>query len=402
MRRRTFSIAWISLCLSSFVAAGCGPAGDVDPTESSVEAAADELEGVTLADQLDKFILHAPCCMLSPSKGPGDPMNNLLGPGDLGAHKPLDVEALQTIGRDWRKLVRAMFTDEVYQLPIAPEGVGIMYTTRAGFMDIAHIRMIIDITHRFHDQLVRKGGKKGSVLVSLRSTVTLDEDVPESEFIDVARSIAYDEFLAHEVAAYGKGKIGVPAALRRFYAARGFHLPEYFCPGGHHSAFAPEDLASNFVGTKIAGEALERLDDYDGDFNRAVEDILERRMQELGATDKETAMRAFEVINHVWVDHENALSHFGYDYVLRRNFTRTPWLVEGMSEPTPDWMNEPLGAERRYYTQVMKEIGEVVAIDEIDTRIAETKALAFADYGPLADSPEIARKASPRGGAPRH
>src|SRR5262249_45547108 len=109
------------------------------------------------------------------------------------------------------------------------EVTGIIYTGKAGFIDLGHLRDHCDLTKFIHDQLTIG-------LTPMRVSAVLGEAVmhkcPASD-ITVARAIALDAGLGHEILSYNS-----------------------FSPGGHNSSFSPEDLCSNFLGTLVAERAI--------------------------------------------------------------------------------------------------------------------------------------------------
>jgi hypothetical protein len=96
------------------------------------------------------------------------------------------------------------------------------------------------------------------------------------------------------------------------------------------SAFSPEDLYSNLLGTKIAvAAAFERAARSETLYDRSVDAWLRAVVDFLGPASKETAIEAMRSLEGVWWKAAARLPDPGV--VLRRNLsigeTVTPWLV---------------------------------------------------------------------------
>jgi hypothetical protein len=96
------------------------------------------------------------------------------------------------------------------------------------------------------------------------------------------------------------------------------------------SAFSPEDLYSNALGTKIAvAAALERAARSETLYARSVDAWLRAVVDYLGPASKETAIEAMRSLEGAWWNPGARLPDPGS--VLRRNLstgeTSTPWLV---------------------------------------------------------------------------
>lgn len=209
-----------------------------------------------------------PCCMLAPSQDPRRPANsNLVNPSSLGRHRASN------------------------------EVSGIVYTGKAGFIDLGHLRDHCDVTKFIHNQLTID-------LTPQRVSAVIGEaemhECPLSP-IEVARAIALDAGLGHEIITYDR-----------------------FKPGGHNSAFSPEDLCSNFLGTLVAERAIAR----GGNFDDAVTTELNNLLRDLDAPTPAESRNAFNLINGRWVDWNDLLgtpSLIDDEYLRRCNFTQVPF-----------------------------------------------------------------------------
>ena len=141
-------------------------------------------------------ILPRLCCMFGPSPA------KFIDPTKLGTHKDPVTEIL-----------------------------GIVYTGRAGFIDLGHLRETCDITEFVWTRLQGSGGSS-TLIPIVQGEATIIKKVPQGRWLAVAQAIANDHALGHEISSY-----------------------DVHSPGGHNSAFSPEDLCSNFVGTVVARRA---------------------------------------------------------------------------------------------------------------------------------------------------
>jgi hypothetical protein len=213
-----------------------------------------------------------------------------------------------------------------FSLSLAEDTVGLVYTCHAGFIDFGHLRDTADLTLYYFTRLSEKN-KRGDTFTFgpfYSGTVTINADVPplssprsEPDMLSVAKCLAYDEALFHEVESFWRLEDGM-----------------------HHSAFSPEDLVSNYLGTLVAGIALERsrsLNEvlFEPEVTSAIDEVL----MLLGVLPPTGTADAFAKIAGTWVS-----GHYrSQRYLLRRNFdweVISPWLVSGVTgcsgeSPTP-------------------------------------------------------------------
>jgi len=208
---------------------------------------------------------------------------------------------------------------------------GILYTTRGGFIDIAHLRKAADWTAyhhtRFHFalshnwQCVRLRAKEASVY-----HVTLDyppgwadwsadqrDRVIDELAIRLAQRLAIMQTSWHEIATWF-GYSSTP-------------LPE------KTSAFTYDDTTSHILGAQIAGMALR---DPKRDYDTAVTFYLRGELARLGAVSPEQTVAALRVVEGDW---------WARGRVLKRQLdigeddgVVTPWLAPGFAD------REALGA----------------------------------------------------------
>jgi hypothetical protein len=201
---------------------------------------------------------------------------------------------------------------------------GIVYTGLYGFLDLAHIRDMCDLTKWAYDEISARGGLAPFTLKLDEGEATIHTSLPPNEWISVARAIAYDDGLAHEILSYDE------------------HAP----PGGHNSSFSPEDLCSNYFGTRVAEVAILAGGDFKTNVTKALKSML------FSAVSKADCMRAFDTINDCWVKFTGWTSFQNDDHLRRRNFSVWPWKagIFSMNSPTPSWIGAGFGRAETLYT----------------------------------------------------
>jgi hypothetical protein len=256
--------------------------GPEDPAASETSMPATRT-GVALAESGPAAA--RPCCMLAPSIVPLLPGNsNFVDPTRLGVHR----------GRD--------------------EAVGVIYTGRAGFVDLGHLRDLCDLTKTVLDAISAANGSPSTVATSHGRAVFHASPAP-NVWPELARAIAFQDSFAYELLTY-----------------------DVMTPGGHNSSFSPEDLCSNLLGTTIALRAVRR----GGPFDAAVTSELVTTMSALDAQTVAETRRAFDLINGRWVTFSGARSVVDSSYLRRRNFTHQQWHTGHPSDrPVPSWVTEP-------------------------------------------------------------
>ncbi|WLB58025.1 DUF4056 domain-containing protein [Bradyrhizobium japonicum] len=262
------------------------------------------------------------CCILAPTTSPRTANNNLLEPSNLGVHRG------------------------------ASETTGLIYHPQYGFLDLGHIRDHCDLTYFLYAHIANSGGKTGTVK-TVNSTATITKPVPPEMWVLVARSIAYDDGLGHEIHSYANRLV----------------------PGMHNSSFSPEDLPSNFIGTRVGENALRR----GGDFSAAVTASLQNLL--FGAAALKDTRQAFDNINGCWVSFTDPRSLLDADYLLRRNFTRVPWKAPRVRNAIPSsWMFEDLTPAAAFYDFIYNE-GRRIPKSTFTAEFANIRQDAAKRYG---------------------
>jgi hypothetical protein len=293
------------------------------------------------------------CCLLVPFSRKGSD-ENIANPANLGIHGT------------------------------STEVIGIVYTGRAGFVDLGHLREICDITNSVFDQILSIGGMgRVEIVTTKNNSLTKNTagfaDVTSgvggtsltlSSDIRLARAIAFDYGLGHEITSYD----------------------DFWMPGGHNSSFSPEDLCSNYLGTLLAERAIMEMRSIGGSYNDIVTNELNKMLKFLDVQSKVESLNAFNRVNHRWIEFngpQSAINPLIADsYLRRRNFDQVPFKAGHSSDkPTPpffstDRLSDQLG--RYIYTHID---GKLVNRDDFSTEISRIKADAEKRYGKDFDKP---------------
>lgn len=201
---------------------------------------------------------------------------------------------------------------------------GIVYTERAGFLDIAHIRNSADMTGYIYSRarlaitegwprFQFKGYEPSIYSVSLNYPDAW-ETIPEprrSRLIDqialtLAQHAAFDVMSWHEILTwYGYKSTGI--------------LPE------KNSAFTYDDIPSHALGVRLGAEAIRS----DGDFDQEMTRLLDEAMRDLGAVDPPTLDRAIRAVEGVWWSEPGEPRRRLFDLGTGDRVIE-PWVIEAM------------------------------------------------------------------------
>ena len=239
---------------------------------------------------------------------PGYVLRNLRGLEDVGPHK-YDMGVLGSApSADPGGLER--------------ENNGLLYTCRAGFIDLAHLRSHADLTVFLAAQIERRldeggvieledqGGTRRIRLRAVDARVLADVGRPALA-IGMAQWLAVHLSTWHEIATW-YGFAEVP------------FWPEKM------SAFSPEDHYSSVVGIKLAGGILQSNEAGDDlAYGRAMNAWIKTALERMQVTSKEDATTAMYAVAGRWWDPSKRLPD--WQLLLRRNFevggSLQPWLV---------------------------------------------------------------------------
>jgi hypothetical protein len=265
-----------------------------------------------------------PCCVFGNDVGvsvgslpvPGYEVQNVLDITELGTHK-------------YNNGMLSLQRPEEGRPVVTDEASGIVYTCRGGFIDIAHVRDNADRTFYLAAQigrlpasggtipLVNEGGERRVVVRPLDTKLVRAYGLREvvtglAEWLDFQASIW------HEIATWYR------------WSSTAF--------SEQPSAFSPEDLYSNLLGLKIAGEIVRRHAAVTEDeYNRNVTAILEDALIKLGPLPRNGSRFAFEYVDGIWWDSSKRVPD--NQLVRHRNFnigpTLYPWkLVDAQPSDT--------------------------------------------------------------------
>lgn len=195
---------------------------------------------------------------------------------------------------------------------------GLAYTCSVGFIDLGHIRHVADLTYFYYGWL-KEVAEPGDWLKTVNhgGRIEIARRLPADDLntrLQIARSLAYDESLFYEIETYWSK-----------------------LPGQHNSAFSPEDLVSNLVGTYVGEQAINYMRRKAVGFDTAMSRVLAETLKRLGVLSVRQTRAALSKIDNVWF----AGSAQSLGYLRRRNFGYdpvTPWQlkgVEGCANRTP-------------------------------------------------------------------
>jgi hypothetical protein len=238
---------------------------------------------------------------------------------------------------------------------------GIFYSGAAGFIDLGHLRTYCDAAYWAYDQIRALKGFPGTIGTP-DGGATVTRSIPVSLWTAVARDIAFDDGLGHEIFTY-------------WIAG----------PGAGNSAFSPEDLCSNHLGTHVAEVAINSLAASPGvSYQAAVTVVLDRTLQTLKAQPLAETRKAWGRIANCWMG-ESMWSH-----LRRRNFGIAPWKVGHPSDvATPAWLLQPPGAGAGYYAYQCSYPTKsgTITTSTFAAQIQKIRADAQRRYGPKYDQP---------------
>jgi hypothetical protein len=195
---------------------------------------------------------------------------------------------------------------------------GLVYTCSVGIIDLGHVRHVADLTYYYYGWL-RQATEPGTSLqtVGHDGLIKLTRSLPADDLnlrLQIAQNLAYDESIFYEIETYWSKLLGQ-----------------------HHSAFSPEDLVSNLLGTYVAGQAVEYMQLKAVGFDIAVSQVLAATLARLGALSVAQTKAALVALEDGWFLN----SPHSLDYLQRRNFAHDPvrpWRLEGVAgcaDPIP-------------------------------------------------------------------
>lgn len=205
---------------------------------------------------------------------------------------------------------------------------GIIYTRKAGFVDIAHIRNTIDLTYYAYGRLLAalKAELTHLVLVGAEPSVYhLWITYPDWwKTLSPATKKQLTEQLAERMAQKMSDLMMTWHEIITWYGYR----PSILL-GEKWSAFSCDDMSSHFLGSELAGQFLNLPAEQ---FEQAITRSLSRRLTELEAMEPEQTRQAVEQVKGLWWD-------WGEQDLLLRQVevhlsgeAMHPWLVPALSK----------------------------------------------------------------------
>jgi len=196
---------------------------------------------------------------------------------------------------------------------------GQIYTCKAGFIDSAHVREVGDWTSYLAHKIYYALKQGGKTRIALRPEGTKETylflrpfkgTVTKELAIALAQRISFELSLWHEISSW-YGYTSVPIYSQR------------------HSAFSPEDLYSNMLGTFVAKEVLMKSGDYNETFNQ----VLREKIKALGPLSRKGTETAFDMVEgkNKWWDKNHVVTP-DFFLVRKRNLdyfeeSLRPWKV---------------------------------------------------------------------------
>lgn len=196
------------------------------------------------------------------------------------------------------------------------EGNGLLYTVRGGYIDLGHTRDFADMTAYLavHLRPLLAEGKGTIELDPLlaKRRIVVTRAVPASQVAEtsllLARRMTFDVSIWTEIGQfYGRGKM------------RGAEEK--------YSAFTPEDLYSNLLGTWLGAIAVASERPYD----EALTTALRAKLLELGAVSTKTAEKTTYALAGTWWSADTAWP--SPEIAILRSFNLGPHLLPVLAPP---------------------------------------------------------------------
>jgi Protein of unknown function (DUF4056) len=138
---------------------------------------------------------------------------------------------------------------------------GIVYSKKGGFIDIAHLRDIADITAYLYANIL-KNKAKGKFELKLGTEagektlfVTIDPSLTDEDLVKIAGKAAYDLSVWHEISTWN-GASFIPLVPERY------------------SSFSVEDAFSNLLGVHLGMRAILSSKSYESEMTRLLTETL--------------------------------------------------------------------------------------------------------------------------------
>lgn len=259
------------------------------------------------------------------SGAPRSRLGALPFPGRTTLYKTADP---QNLGRHrYGSFPRLFRTDEMSR--------GIVYTTRAGFLDLAHVRITIDQA-RYCSRAFHRAMDKGEHRFKLPGPNRSAWHVAISEPAGWAELSAPERAALHREASIGAGQRLAYLMLTWHELITWFGYRNFFVVDERRSAFLHDDVMSHVVGLRVADRAMRALPagaDPFGD-DDAFTAALAAELADLGAVPPACTDEAARAVENVWWSGTEPLKRQP-DVGLATGVVK-PWLVPGVAcAPSP-------------------------------------------------------------------
>jgi hypothetical protein len=303
---------WTAFALAALLA-GCGEQWDAGQhpvkDEEADTAFFAGIDAKEIPDVPEPKSLR-PCCILG--NDVGVEIGSVPVPG-YEIRYTLDIDTLGT--HQFNKSVFA-FEPRGENRLLSDEVSGILYTCRGGFIDIAHVRDNADRTLFLASQIARLATTGGAFPLTgegANRRVVVKPLEPR-----LVRAHGLREVVT-SLAEWLNVQAGIWHEITTWYGWASTPFSE------RPSAFSPEDLYSNLVGTKITGTIIRRhAVATEVEYNLAVTAGIKDVLTKLGPLPQAASRRAFEFIDGIWWDSTKRVPH--NHLVRHRNFVIGPTL----------------------------------------------------------------------------
>ena len=203
---------------------------------------------------------------------------------------------------------------------------GIVYTRRAGFFDIAHVRNSADMTAYIHarahlaiergwNAFTFKGHEPSTYTVSLCYpadwyAIPVDERarLGDELALRVAQRIAFDVMTWHEIITWHGYKSVIVISEK-------------------NSAFTHDDVPSHALGVQLAAEAIRSGKDFDQEMSNR----LHAKLSDLGVVDEGTLDEAIKRVKNQWWSTAGGPERRLLDIGIGDGMIE-PWVIESLAE----------------------------------------------------------------------
>lgn len=218
---------------------------------------------------------------------------------------------------------------------LGSEHNGLAYTQRGGFIDVAHVRDSADMTIYIFSHLWPKLGEA--------FTLTLSDELAQRKLIFNAFTPPEDPASRYTLAVYLSASLAFQVAAWHEVAQwYGFESVAGFSEG--ISAFSPEDLYSNLLGSRLAiililsGHSVSL-----GMYDASMDTLINEALHQLNVVSPQQTRQQFDRLNHLWWNHNCSLPD--KFLLLKRNYLTTdyrlPVAVPGIDDNKLQWLALP-------------------------------------------------------------